>query len=347
VDLIATDSIRSGKIAGFIEMRDSILVQAQTQLDEFAAQLAQALSDRTSSGTAATAGAQAGFDIDIASLSSGNAIHLTYTDAGNVSHKLTIIRVDDSAALPLTDASTVDPDDQVIGIDFSGGIASVVAQLSGALGGTGMQFTNPSGTTLRVLDDGAANNVDVDALSTTFTVTSLTDGGVEFPFFLDANFPFSGSINSTGQQRTGFAGRIAVNGALVADPSRLVVYQTSPQTPAGDPARASFAYDRIVAAALAFSPDSGIGTSTAPFTGSLAAFLRQAMSVQGQAAQAAASLSDGQNVVVNSLRERFNDISSVNIEEEMANLLNLQTAYAANARVLTTIREMFEELRNL
>jgi flagellar hook-associated protein FlgK len=31
----------------------------------------------------------------------------------------------------------------------------------------------------------------------------------------------------------------------------------------------------------------------------------------------------------------------------MANLLNLQTAYAANARVLTTIREMFEELRNL
>jgi flagellar hook-associated protein 1 FlgK len=347
VDLIATNAIRSGTIAAYLDMRDRVLVQAQDQLDEFAAQLAQALSNRTIAATAATAGAQSGFDIDIASLSAGNVIHLTYTDSSSVTHKLTLMRVDDPAALPLPDSATSDPADQVTGLDFSGGMAAVVAQLNSALGGTGMQFSNPSGTTLRVLDDGAANNVEVDALSATFTVTALADGGVEFPFFLDANFPYTGALTATGSQHTGIAGRIAVNAALVADPSRLVVYATSPLTPAGDAARPNFIYDRMVNSGLTFSPQSGIGTTTSPFTGSLAAYLRQVVSVQGQAAEAAANLRDGQDVVLNSLRERFNDVSGVNIDEEMANLLNLQTAYAANARVLTTIRAMFDELMSI
>ena len=46
VDLIADKSIRSGKIAAYIDMRDHVLVQAQNQLDELAAAMARALSDR-------------------------------------------------------------------------------------------------------------------------------------------------------------------------------------------------------------------------------------------------------------------------------------------------------------
>ena len=37
LDLIQTNSIRSGTIAGYLELRDKTLVQAQTQLDQFAA----------------------------------------------------------------------------------------------------------------------------------------------------------------------------------------------------------------------------------------------------------------------------------------------------------------------
>ena len=55
-------------------------------------------------------------------------------------------------------------------------MASVVSQLSAALGTTGLQFSNPAGNTLRILDDGAANKVNVDAVSATYTVTSLTGG---------------------------------------------------------------------------------------------------------------------------------------------------------------------------
>ena len=72
--------------------------------------------------------------------------------------------------------------------------------------------------------------------------------------------------------------------------------------------------------------------------------IRQVISQQGDAAQAAANLKEGQDVVFNSLQQRFNNISSVNIDEEMANLLNLQNAYAANARVMSTVKEMLDTL---
>ena len=50
------------------------------------------------------------------------------------------------------------------------------------------------------------------------------------------------------------------------------------------------------------------------------------------------------NVVVNALQTRFSDGAAVNIDVEMANLLTLQSAYGANARVMSTVKEMFEML---
>ena len=76
-------------------------------------------------------------------------------------------------------------------------------------------------------------------------------------------------------------------------------------------------------------------------------FLRQVISQQGQAAQAAADLKQGQDVVFNSLQKRFSDGAGVNIDEEMANLLTLQNVYAANARVLSTVKEMLDMLMRL
>jgi flagellar hook-associated protein 1 FlgK len=126
-----------------------------------------------------------------------------------------------------------------------------------------------------------------------------------------------------------------------------VVYQTSPLTPAADATRPNFIYDRLNSASLTFSPGSGVGTAPAPFTGSLPSFMRQVISQQGEAAEAAASLKQGQDVVVNSLQQRFNDGASVNIDQEMANLLNLQNAYAANARVLSTVKDMLDILMRM
>ena len=65
---------------------------------------------------------------------------------------------------------------------------------------------------------------------------------------------------------------------------------------------------------------------------------------QGQAASAATNLKQGQDVVFNSLQQRFNDSAGVNIDQEMANLLTLQNSYAANARVLTAVKDMLDTL---
>jgi len=129
-----------------------------------------------------------------------------------------------------------------------------------------------------------------------------------------------------------------------ADPSRLVVYQTSPLTPSGDTTRPNFILDRITNGQLSFSAESGIGSATAPFSGTLPAFLRQVISRQGEAAESAARLKEGQDVVVNSLQQRMSNISDVNVDAEMANLLTLQNTYAANARVFSTVQQMFESL---
>ncbi len=162
IDLISSGAIRSGSIAAYLELRDKTLVQAQDQVDQLAAAMASALSDKTTGGTAyppATPvpppGTPAGFDLDLTGLQAGNTVRLTYTDSTGVQRNMSIIRVDDPSALPLKDTATIDPNDKVIGVDFSGGMSSVVSQLNAALGGANIQFSNPAGSTLRVVDDGA------------------------------------------------------------------------------------------------------------------------------------------------------------------------------------------------
>ena len=343
-DLVASGAIQSGEIAGYLNMRDQVLVQAQSQLDELAAQMSQALSNTTTAGTTASSGSNTGFDVDIGSLSNGNTIQVSYTDASNVQHNITIVRVDDPSALPLSNSATPDPNDTVIGVNFSGGPAAVAAQLNTALGATGLQFSNPTGTTLEVLNGGAAT-ITVNAASTTTTATSLTGGSGALPLFTDGTTPFTDAITGAGAESVGYAGRITVNSAVVADPSTLVNYQAS--TAAGDATRPNYIYNQLVNASLEYSPSTGIGGSAAPYSGTLSAYLSQVVSMQSNATNAATNLQTGQQIVVNALQSRFNSTSAVNIDTEMSNLLTLQNAYGANARVMSTVKAMLDTLMQM
>lgn len=345
LDLIATNALRSGTLAAYVELRDKTLVQAQAQVDQLAAAMASALSDKAVDGVAATAGAQTGFDVDLAALKAGNIVHLSYTDTvSGTTHKVSIMRVDDPSVLPLANTATADPGDEVIGVDFSGGMASVVSQLNTAFASANIQFSNPAGSMLRVLDDGAAGLSDINALSATVTESSLTGGGAELPLFTDGGNLFTGAITASGAQQTGFAGRITVNTTLVGDPTRLVVYSTSPLTSSGDTTRPDYLYDRLMEGAYYFSPQSGVGTTASPFRGTLGDFTQQFISAQGEAASAADQLKQGQDVVLNTLQQKFDSTAGINIDEEMAHLLALQNAYAANARVMSVVKEMFNAL---
>jgi flagellar hook-associated protein 1 len=351
-DMVATSAIRSGKIAAYLELRDNSLVQAQAQIDQFAASMSSALSDQTTAGVAAPASVlpQAGFDIDLAGLKAGNVAHITYKDnITGITHNLSIVRVDDPSVLPLGNNVTLDPNDEVLGIDFSAGIGAVVTQLNGALGASAsLQFSNPPGppgsTLLRVLDDGAPNRTDVIAASVTKTVSSLTSGSPQLSLFTDGGVLYTGALTANGPQQTGFAGRIGINNALLGDPSRTIVYSTSPLTAAGDTKRSDFILGQLMTGTYRYSPDSGIGTTGTPFTGTLLNFARQVISMQGEAASSAALLADGQEVVLNTLQNKMNATSGVNIDDEMAHLLALQNSYSANARVMATVKDMYEVL---
>ncbi|MBR1226493.1 MULTISPECIES: flagellar hook-associated protein FlgK [unclassified Bradyrhizobium] len=340
IDLTASGGIRSGKIAAYTELRDKSLVEAQNQLDQFAASLSSALSDKTTAGTAVTSGPQSGFDLNVADLKAGNVIHVTYTDtATNTQRQISIMRVDNASVLPLPNSATVDPNDRVVGIDFSGGMASVVAQLNTALGGSDLQFSG-SGSTLTVLN--SAGNSTVNAASVTTTQINLTNGSAELSLFTDSGSPYTGAIGATGSQITGFAGRLTVNNGLVADPSKLVLYSAS--TAAGDTTRSDFILSQLTTAKFQYSPASGVGSASAPFKGTLLSYMQQFTSSQGAAADAAAQLAGGQDVVLNTLQEKMSSTSGVNIDEEMAHLLSLQNSYSANARVMSTVNEMYKTL---
>ncbi|MGY2905146.1 flagellar hook-associated protein FlgK [Bradyrhizobium sp. URHC0002] len=347
-DLVSTNSIRSGKIAAYLELRDNTLVKAQAQIDQFAASMASALSDKTTAGTAAPASVlpQAGYDLDLTGLQSGNVMHVTYKDnTTGITHNLSIVRVDDPSVLPLSNTATLDPNDEVLGINFAGGMASVVSQLNAALGSSAnLHFSNPSGSTLRVLDDGASNRSDVLAASVTTTMSSLTSGNPQLPLFTDNGGLFTGALTASGSQQTGLAGRISVNLGLLGDPSRTIVFSTSPLTAAGDTTRSDFILTQLQSGNYRYSPQTGIGTTGAPFTGTLTNFAKQFISQQGEAATAAKQLADGQSVVLNTLQKKVTDASGVNIDDEMAHLLALQNAYSANARVMSSIKQMYDTL---
>jgi flagellar hook-associated protein 1 FlgK len=143
IDLFENGAIRSGTIAAYRDLRDTILPQAQTQLDALAEYLALTLSSEPVAGAAASGGGADGFDVDLAGLLAGNPVSLDYEEMpAGTARRVTFVRVDDAASLPLPNLATADSSDTVVGIDFSGGMASVVAQIQ-ALGGA---FTvKPSG----------------------------------------------------------------------------------------------------------------------------------------------------------------------------------------------------------
>jgi flagellar hook-associated protein 1 FlgK len=345
-DMIANNAISSGQLAADLKLRDKTLVQAQAQVDQLAAALAGSLSDLTRPGAGVT-GPPAGFDLDLSGVQPGNAINLTYTDtATNTQHQVTILRVDDPAALPLSNTATADPNDQVIGVNFTGGMASIVAQLNTALGAAHLQFSNPSGSTLRAVDDNTAA-ATVNAVSTTTTPSSLANGVAQLPLFTDAGSLYTGKITASGSQMTGLAGRITVNPALLGDASKLTVYNASPVTSSGDTTRADFIYSQLTSGSFSYSPQTGLGSTTTPFKGTIAGFMQQFLSLQSNASSSATQLQQGQDVVVSTLQQKFKSGSGVSIDTEMANLIALQNSYAANAHVMSVVQSMMTNLMQI
>ena len=341
IDMIATNSISSGQIAADVTLRDKTLTQAQAQVDQLAATVSSALSDTTTPGTAVT-GPPAGFSLDVSNVLPGNTVNLTYTNnLNNTQQQISIVNVTDPTALPLQNLPNANP--KQIGVNFSGGMASVVSQLNAALGGSHLQFSNPSGSTLQITGD-ASGAATVSAASVTTTASSLANGTSQLPLFTDGSSLYTGVITGGGSQMTGLAGRITVNAALLADPSKLTVYSTSPVTAAGDTTRPDYLYSQLTSGTFTYSSQTGIGTAATPFKGTVSAYMEQFLSQQANASTSATQLQQGQDVVVNALQQKMQSTSGVNLDTEMSNLIAIQNNYAASAHVMSVVQTMMNTL---
>ncbi len=347
-DLISAS--RSGAMVATAELRDDILVEAQAQLDTIAAEVSLAFSNVTVESTDVTVGLDSGFDLDVSGLQAGNTISLEYTDAGGIEQTVTLVAVNDPALLPLDDSATANPDDTVFGIDISSGSpATYITNIIAALGGTGLLVSNNGSDELRVLGDNTAPTT-VESLTANVTVTGNSDQGLGLAIFVDSRDApelFTDALEEGGQ-RVGYANAIRVNPDLLADSALLVNYQTTPTAnTANDPARVQYLSQALTNSTTYFDPGSGIGSTSSPFQGSVIDFVNQTVAFQGNQAEDAATYSKAKETLTMNLAIRYEESYAVDLDTELAFMVQLENAYAANARVMQTINELFDELLNI
>lgn len=338
IDLVKQNVLNSGELAGLIDLRDTKLVQAQDQLDEVASALAQSMSTQVESGTQVNSGAANGFDLDLSAIRNGNEFSFTYLKNG-VEETVRVLRVDDTSKLPLdyVDANGA----RVIGLDFSGGSAAVASQLQAKMGGS-LTVGSPVSGTIRILDDGASGTTDVTSAVSKSTATALQNGDLGISLFVDFNdADFTNFLDGSGQ-RLGFAGRIQVNSDIVNDNKLLVQYQAG--TSLGDAARVTQLMENLGSMRFAGSLG-GVGQSASfRLAGTVSDFISQAINFQGNAAASAISDSDTQELTLDALGQRLEGEYGVDIDEEMARLMELQNAFSANARVMSVAQELIDSL---
>jgi len=247
--------------------------------------------------------------------------------------------------------------------DYDRYVSDRIGSNSNALGLAGNLTFNVAGTATVVaytvgqsLDTIAATINGTAALSTAnVTATVVREAGGYRLQIRDAdgdNFYLSDSGTLTSSFNIhagapGSAGRIEVRPSLIQDPNLLASGELDPGTLTVG-AAALAAGDGSVAqrlsAALTGSVSLGAAGGLAATTTSLTSY---ATSILSQNATLANGVSSDLKLAESfqiSLETRAASISEVNLDEELAQLILLQNAYSAAARLTTTINDMMDQL---
>ena len=351
IDLGESGVLRSGSMAADLALRDTVLPQAQRQLDDLASGLARSLTDKTVTGTANGSG----YTLDLSGIQAGNALTVPVQLSDGSVRNVTLV-ASAKASTGVDPSLTTDSSGFAQTFDISGGPATYAAKIQEALGalstrlsaagvspvpavsatGTGASVTLAGGTGTSV--KGASAQITVPS-----SASDVKNAYPQIPLFVDGsgNALVTGSLDA-GAQITGLAQRLVLNPSVTGNSASLVFSSATSTTP--DSGRAQFLYDSLTSTALTFSSSSGIGGISAPYSMTVAGFAQDVIAQQGAAAASAQSLNDGQSVALATAQGRFSQSAGVNIDQEMSRLIELQRAYSANARVLTAARDMLDTL---
>jgi flagellar hook-associated protein 1 FlgK len=127
---------------------------------------------------------------------------------------------------------------------------------------------------------------------------------------------------------------------------------TAPTAPPGDTTeinailRNVFDTNTIIFSDTGLGPDGSVSTDLPPKS-SLAQYSREIVAFQSNERSNMTNLLKGETTYRDSLSNRINDMSGVNLDQEVSLLIQLQQTYGANARVITTTNQMFEDLLSI
>ena len=335
IDLQRSGGIRGGEIGGLLTLRDKTLTEAQSQLDEIAAGLAQAFSTVQTPGTTVPGG----FSADVGDMQPGNDL-LLKLEVGGIPQSIRIVN---------TTKSDVDYRDasggRVIGIDLSAGGPVAAAQLQA-------KFDSfAPGPIVNVAVSGAGNALTFTTGGATTTVAGLVarttssapqGNGLGLSLFTDgAQAAFTNSIDGKPPQKAGFAARISINAAVLAD-NRLLVQSTAGQS-LGSAERANYILSQL--GSMDFVSGGGTGSNARfPLNGNVGELIAQTIGFQGSNIAATMTRSSDKQLTLDTVMDQMQGEYGVNVDEEMARLLELQNAYSANARVVSVVKELLDQL---
>jgi len=335
LDVLDQKIIQSGRLAGLVEIRDTTLPQVQAQLDTIAAAVTQALN--TDVDKSARDGAISGVDLDVSNMASGDSLAFSFTQSGKT-HDVRVVNVTDASKLPMD--YTMADGERVIGVDITNGGASAVAAALAIALGPGLTITAPDATTLRIADDGGTNTLVVSG-ETRKTATDTQDGSYALNLFTDSQVAFTNSLDGTPQIR-GYAARIAVNVDVANDNSLLVQYDSTSSL--GDAARVNAMLDGLDNTNFTSDNRQLAELGNYALSGTVQGLVTQVINYQGGQISGAQNALDTQQVALDAVEQRMSEEYGVDIDEEMARLMELQNSYAASARVVSVAQELINAL---
>lgn len=359
-DLIETGGLGGGAISGHVELRDSLLVQTQAQLDEIAHGLAFALSEGLTEAATAGGPPPTSAVLDANNIvSAGDRLVFTFDNGGTETVVEITGAVDPAGA---TAATTTFGTNQTPAARLTEAQADLQAEIDAAAGAG--EFTVSVDTvagTLTVTDALPANAITLSNFQGFSQSGTLPDDqGLQLRLFADRSG--TAQVAYTGYQpedptdptldppqKRGFAQRIAVAATVVADDTLLVSYPQDPPAatdpaPLGDAARPLELLRRLTEATRNFDADAGIGSATNPYNDTVAGYARAVVSFQAVQVAGIEAQHDDQAVVTEVLERKFQAETGVNVDDEMAELILLQASYAASARVIVAFDEMTDIL---
>lgn len=156
-----------------------------------------------------------------------------------------------------------------------------------------------------------------------------------------------------GQNPDGISGSIEIRSDILTNPERIsrgrISTDVTPPVIGTDRAIAIGDGTMIAEMAAAFAEPISISAvgGLPPITKPLHEFAGEIIGLNSQLASAEKERLSFEEALIDQFQTRLRDVTGVNMDEELANILVLQNAFNASARVVTTIDEMMEILTQL